>query len=538
VWVSTAPRLVHFRTDEPEAEVDERSALATLCEMGTSAKLAGHRPAVLHVTDERLAAALAEALAGCDTSVEIVPELPALNTCIDLLAEGVGQDNTPGALDAPGVTIERLRAFADAAAHFFRAAPWRYLDDGDLVRVEAPKAGKGLSLFAVMGSAGQQFGLGFFASVKRYRDMMAGASPEELFKEGSEWAVYFSPPWETPAHDLLAWDRYELPLASPTAYPAAIRLDVHRDPLRPDAGRLAYFEGLLRALAATSEAEMDSGRWSHEVQTADGPATYVLTLPDLLEPTKEDELQTTDWTPLERAQDLIYEAFEIRGRRQIQLIRRALELSPDCADAYLLLAKRSSSPDERLPLYEQAVAAGERALGPGALADPGRAFLGEITTLPYMRARSGLADCLRDLGRIDDAVGHMQALLQLNPGDDLGVRYRLLGALLEANRNADAEALLEDYDEPSATWAYASVLLALRAKDRRLARSRLRGALRANRHVPRYLTGQRDLPDEMPTAYRIGDQDEAAICAFDLLPAWTQTADASVWLRAETRKKK
>src|SRR5439155_364031 len=82
-----------------------------------------------------------------------------------------------------------------------------------------------------------------------------------------------------------------------------------------------------------------------------------------------DDIPSTAATPLEKAQDLIYTAFEARGRRRVQLARRALELSADCADAYVVLAEESRSPDEARALYEKAVAAGERALGPQVFAE-------------------------------------------------------------------------------------------------------------------------------------------------------------------------
>ena len=63
-------------------------------------------------------------------------------------------------------------------------------------------------------------------------------------------------------------------------------------------------------------------------------------------------------------QELIYDAWEKSNRYKcLQTARKALDLWPDCADAYLLLAEESRNPKEVLKLYEQAVAAGERAMG-------------------------------------------------------------------------------------------------------------------------------------------------------------------------------
>jgi tetratricopeptide (TPR) repeat protein len=575
VWVSTTRRLAHLKFLDQDGSGEasaEAASLAALAEMATSAKLAEFRPRALRVRD---------ALDGTGTSIDVVDNLPVATAFIDEMAAATGDDDMPAALAAPGVTDERLRAFADAAKAFFDAAPWRHLDNDDLLKVEAPKAGRGLGLFAVMGSGGAQFGLGFFSSEAKYRALIGGATPETFFAAGSEWAISFSPGWETPLADVMAWDRLQLPLASSRAYPTAIRLELQRAPQRPDGGRLAYFEGLLRTLAATTEAEMDTGRWTHTVPTAEGEQTYTLTLPDLLEPdaapaasmdrrsmervgaeierlfrdrqfesieeanaalqsrlagTKIDDLPSTASTPLEKAQELIYEAYDARGRRQLQLIRRALDLSPDCADAYVLLAERAPSPLEARPYYEQALAAAERALGPGALEDPDRSFWGDVSTPPYMRARAGLAECLAAEKDFDGAVNHYRALLMLNPGDNQGVRYVLLTTLLRAGRNAEAATLLQESEEVTALWAYSGVLLALRAKDYPLARKRLRTALKSNRRVPPYLTGQRELPAALPSHYSLGGDDEAVICAHDLIVPWEDTPEAVAWLRAEIRK--
>lgn len=46
-----------------------------------------------------------------------------------------------------------------------------------------------------------------------------------------------------------------------------------------------------------------------------------------------DTIPSTGSTPLEKAQEIAYRAFQARGRRRIQLARKALESSADCADA-------------------------------------------------------------------------------------------------------------------------------------------------------------------------------------------------------------
>ena len=54
----------------------------------------------------------------------------------------------------------------------------------------------------------------------------------------------------------------------------------------------------------------------------------------------------------------------------------ALDISPDCADAYVVLAENARTRKEAFDYYEKGVAAGERAIGPNAFQEQCRAFLG------------------------------------------------------------------------------------------------------------------------------------------------------------------
>ena len=117
------------------------------------------------------------------------------------------------------------------------------------------------------------------------------------------------------------------------------------------------------------------------------------------------------------AQDLMYDAFEESdaGRRRALAVE-ALTISPDCADAYLLLAEETPLEiEQKLELLEAGVAAGERALGAETFVHDVGSFWLAFETRPYMRVRAALAETLWELERHDEAVGHMRELLRLNP---------------------------------------------------------------------------------------------------------------------------
>ena len=55
-------------------------------------------------------------------------------------------------------------------------------------------------------------------------------------------------------------------------------------------------------------------------------------------------------------------------------------------------------------------------------------------TRPYMRARAGLARCLWELKRHDEALKHYYGMLKLNTHDNQGIRYVLLACLGKIGR--------------------------------------------------------------------------------------------------------
>jgi tetratricopeptide (TPR) repeat protein len=143
------------------------------------------------------------------------------------------------------------------------------------------------------------------------------------------------------------------------------------------------------------------------------------------------------------AQQIMYAAFdESNPRRRLALARKALETSSDCADAYVLLAEHAQSLPEALELYEQGVAAGERALGEEGFREYEGHFWGILETRPYMRAREGLAHCLRQTGRREEAAEHFREMLRLNPNDNQGVRYCLASLLLDLEHDDELHRLL------------------------------------------------------------------------------------------------
>jgi tetratricopeptide (TPR) repeat protein len=239
-------------------------------------------------------------------------------------------------------------------------------------------------------------------------------------------------------------------------------------------------------------------------------------------------------TPLGKAQDLVYQALEASGKKRVELVRRALRISRDCADAYVILAEETAKgPEEAKELYEQGVEAGERALGPEVFEEDVGHFWGILETRPYMRARQGLALCLWALGAEAEAIEHYKEMLRLNPNDNQGVRDLLAIALLEMGRDEELGELLERYeDDAGATWAYTRALWTFRrdgASEK--ANTALEDAVEANPFVPLYMRGEKKLPNISPHLIGLGEESEAVAYFAEALTGWLRTPGAIEWLR-------
>jgi tetratricopeptide (TPR) repeat protein len=242
---------------------------------------------------------------------------------------------------------------------------------------------------------------------------------------------------------------------------------------------------------------------------------------------------TPKLTALEQAQDLMYQAWETSGKQRVELARRALEVSPDCADGYVLLAEETARTlQEAKDLYEQAVKAGERALGPRAFKKDVGHFWGILETRPYMRARAGLAQCLWMLGERQQAIEHYTDMLRLNPNDNQGIRYKLASCLLEEDYDEALGRLLNQYkDDASAAWLYTRALWIFRRDGLSSeAAVSLKKALTQNPFVPAYLLGRKSLPRSLPGYIGVGDENEAIDYAADTIRAWQRTPGALEWL--------
>ena len=235
----------------------------------------------------------------------------------------------------------------------------------------------------------------------------------------------------------------------------------------------------------------------------------------------------------EEAQELAYDAMEARTEAQARkLAKRALAKDPNCIDALIVLTSiEATSPKQAIEGLQRAVAAGERSLGARLFKENKGHFWGLLETRPYMRARQQLAEMLTEAGLLQDAISHYEAMLELNPNDNQGVREPLLGLYLRIGDLDRAGKLLRRYKrDASATFAWGRVLERFLAADMEAATAALKTARKENPFMELYMSAQRTFPKDMPDSYAMGSPEEAIVSLETLAPAWMAHPEAMFWL--------
>ncbi len=243
----------------------------------------------------------------------------------------------------------------------------------------------------------------------------------------------------------------------------------------------------------------------------------------------------------QEAQQLVYDAWESPADQAVELLQQALELDPTNVDAWLgLLELGRPPPDEQIGVLRRLVVLGQENLGKDFNELKG-AFWGFHETRPYMRARGKLAHLLKETGQWEEAAAEYEAMLELNPNDNQGVRYELMAAYLALDQVEKARKLFKTFAgerKHSTVWAWAYVLERQLSGALNEARQALVDARKQNPHAQAYFLGHRKLPKNMPGSYGIGTREEAMI-AWDILrTAWEKHPEAILWLSDECGKSK
>jgi len=198
-------------------------------------------------------------------------------------------------------------------------------------------------------------------------------------------------------------------------------------------------------------------------------------------------------------------------------LQRVLEHNPRHIDGLLQRLEHLPQSEGLIPAYECLANLARQELGSDFEQMIG-GFWGFLETRPYMRARAALAHSLASYSQRQAAVAHYQAMLDLNPNDNQGVRNALLPLLIQQGDWDRFDELVASYpDDAGATWLWGCVLAAVvRERPEGEIEVLVEAAREINEHVPDVMHWGCVNLEELPSTYSVGSKEEAAVTAYDL----------------------
>ncbi len=546
------------------------------------------RPSEIHFEQKDIAEAVRPVLQGYGISAFHRPSQGYVNHIVSELREkfeSEGDVPLEGLLQMPGVSPSLAGHFYEAAAEFFLAEPWIWLSNYDVLKIQVGP--KGPARFAVvMGLAGMDYGLSVHQSWKEIEDLYLNDDPEGGLPRSGRHVLMYNEAPVIAIDDLLEVSKYGWQVLTTDFFPTPVII-TKRGFSRPEADMLQWYEAVLKALVifvkeqlvthpdgshppvtASIEVNTSKGKMSVLIEYPGGDLSklWMPVPPQRVMPEDLDGQKSTPGLPaffdmrsLERqmfsmvksiddyqpiwplevsiAQEIVYDAWEESDPvEQVQMAKAALRVSPDCGDAYVILAEAAASYAEALELYQKGIEAARRALGEGFFLDEENLqhFWGILETRPLLRCLEGKAISQEKLKRWQEAEETYRYILEINPNDNQGIRYMLLYLLFERGKFEEAALFMKQFkNDPGIEWIYCRPLLDFRMKGPQKAVGRaLRKAIKYNAYVPKFLLSRKRVPSRDIVSFSPGGMDEAVLYAGRYLNHWRRIPGAVAWLKS------
>jgi len=259
---------------------------------------------------------------------------------------------------------------------------------------------------------------------------------------------------------------------------------------------------------------------------------------DTLSEQSLNDLPQMDLTPEEQAQDLVFEAYQLTTAKAKKNIEKALVLDPNCIEAYEYLASRARKIENALELIEKGISIGREKFGGKFLEECKGMFWGIHETRPFMRCLKSKAEIFVAMRKTAEGVAIMEELLELNEGDNQGVRFQLLSALLrlgETEKFKKYDKMFAD-EIDSTPMLYSRALFAFITEgDSANAQKILKNALKENPFVIALLFDENFQFQEIES-YSPGSPEEAYAYLIHALFAWSEIEGAMEWVMNTIKK--
>jgi len=148
------------------------------------------RPKVIYLDDPDYVTALAPRLATVEVRCEHRHSLPVIKEALYAMEMRMnrGEEAIPGLVAIPSVTPPLVGHLFELAADFYRATPWRWLNDHHPIEIRYPPNNKP-RYAVVMGSGGQVFGLAVYDTLADLQLMYRSDLSLQQTAKQATWSV-------------------------------------------------------------------------------------------------------------------------------------------------------------------------------------------------------------------------------------------------------------------------------------------------------------------------------------------------------------
>ena len=216
-------------------------------------------------------------------------------------------------------------------------------------------------------------------------------------------------------------------------------------------------------------------------------------------------------SPLVQAYELLGKArYAKSDKERIKLVKKALEVCPDCLEAKLILATNSDRPIKVLQKVNECILEEKGRLkkeGYFAKENIGH-FYGIYETRPYIHAMYSLANMYANAGMINKAIDLCKEILLLNEHDNTGTRYLLMGLYAYKEELNNMNQLYKKYKEENLHMLVPFMVYYFKQGDYKNALKYLERIKKVNKNFVSFFEEEMDMDPVMPDAYSIGDMSE------------------------------
>jgi hypothetical protein len=203
------------------------------------------RPAAIELSDSDCFDFLKPKLGEFGIACVLKDELPELREFCERLASSYGGPGKCALAEGEGVSVEQMASFYDAAASYFRRAPWKQVPGEIPIRIQCRELGMGTWYAIVLGRTGVTLGLALYDDWGEVVAMLRGLRD---WDEVSAFSIIFDEVSIMAPRDLYLVDRSGWPIATPEAYPVILHLEPGRQPQPPNCKELDYIQSCLRVI--------------------------------------------------------------------------------------------------------------------------------------------------------------------------------------------------------------------------------------------------------------------------------------------------